>query len=339
MNWPPSSPRGPAHDDPVEAVGPGVADVLHAEVVLVGEEVRERVVLGLVAQQVLRRRPCRAGWRCPSARPGADGRGPGGRRWRRRPRRTRPRRWSAAGRRCGRRCRPSARRPRPRTRRVRRRRRRAAGRRRSWSPSTSSSTPSSARADGGDLRVRVQVDAVSTVQVGEQRRHLFAEHGEQRLGRGLEEDDLDVVQAGGAGHLETDPAAADDRQAAAGSQRLARAAPSLPTAAGSGPAPRCRRPSRSAARASRWRARGSSTSCRLPQPSPCAARGRSPSPASRCAGRRRGRRTSPRGARGPRTRGPCRAGSPWTAEAARTAGAARRRRRRAGRRTRPRGAR
>src|SRR6185436_17337436 len=47
-------PTGPtAHDDVVEALGAGVADVLHAQVVLVGEEVGERVVLGRVAEEVL----------------------------------------------------------------------------------------------------------------------------------------------------------------------------------------------------------------------------------------------------------------------------------------------
>ena len=53
---------------------------------------------------------------------------------------------------------------------------------------------------------------MGTVQVGEQRRDLVAQHGVQGLGRHLQDDDLDAVLAGGAGDLEADPAAADDAQ-------------------------------------------------------------------------------------------------------------------------------
>ena len=144
-----------AQHHPVVVVRPGVADVLHAEVVLVGEEVRQLVGLGWTRPRGSRPRPCRAGSRCPSAPRGADGRGPGARRWRRRRRRTRRRPGCAGGGRCGCRCRPGARRP-PRA--------------RCWAatptptsrwsttsvdPSPSvSRVPSAGRVDRGDLRPR-----------------------------------------------------------------------------------------------------------------------------------------------------------------------------------------
>ena len=57
---------------------------------------------------------------------------------------------------------------------------------------------------------QAQVDAVLAVQLGEDRRHLGAEHAQQRLLERLDEGDLGVGVAGGGGDLETDPAAADD---------------------------------------------------------------------------------------------------------------------------------
>ena len=63
-----------------------------------------------------------------------------------------------------------------------------------------------------ELDAGAQVHAVGAVQVGEAGGDLVAEHGVQGLGRHLQDDDLDAVLAGGAGDLETDPAAADDAE-------------------------------------------------------------------------------------------------------------------------------
>ena len=95
-----------AEDDPVP--GAGEAGVLHADVVLVGEEVRQAVVGIRADRACCGRRPGPGAARWPSARRGCAPRRTGGGRWPRRRRRTRPARWSAGARRrrsrCPRRC-------------------------------------------------------------------------------------------------------------------------------------------------------------------------------------------------------------------------------------------
>ena len=68
---------------------------------------------------------------------------------------------------------------------------------------------------GGDLLDRCtesQVDPVLAVQLGEHLGDLASERAEQRQFGGLDHGDVRAAVAGVGGHLETDPAAAHDRQ-------------------------------------------------------------------------------------------------------------------------------
>ena len=68
---------------------------------------------------------------------------------------------------------------------------------------------------GGDLLDRCpesQVDTVVTVQLGEHLGDLATERAEQRQLGGLDDGHVGPALAGVGGHLQTDPAAADDRQ-------------------------------------------------------------------------------------------------------------------------------
>ena len=170
--------------DPVVAVGAGVADVLHAEVVLVGEEVGERVGVGVRAEQVGGERlavldrgvPVLDAERMAEHRvvdvgdvaDGVDVRV--GR--------------CAGARRCGCRCRRSARRPRRARCSARRRSRPRAGRRRGGRRRRGRRAAPSPRAlMPVTWTPSAEVDAVLAVQVGEDRRHLGAEHPQQAAGR------------------------------------------------------------------------------------------------------------------------------------------------------------
>ena len=62
------------------------------------------------------------------------------------------------------------------------------------------------------------------VQVGEHRADLLAHHAQQRLRLRLDHGDVAADRPGGRGHLEPDPAAADDRPPAARSCSAARSA-------------------------------------------------------------------------------------------------------------------
>ena len=59
-----------------------------------------------------------------------------------------------------------------------------------------------------------QVDTVVAVQLGEHLGDLASERAKQRQFGGLDHGDVRPALAGVGGHLETDPAAADDRQRA-----------------------------------------------------------------------------------------------------------------------------
>ena len=203
-----------AHHDPVEAVGPGVADVLHAEVVLVGEEVGQCVVHGVLATQV-------GGHDLAVLDRGVpvlDAQGP--------PEHGVVGVGDVAGRVDGGVARAQVRvgadpvvddearqrppssttgsTPTPTT--SRSQRTGSPSRRCTRAPSPERSMP--VTCDRG-----AQVDPVLPVQVGEDRAHLCAEDALERLVQCLEQGDLGAVGAGGRGHLEADPAAADDADA------------------------------------------------------------------------------------------------------------------------------
>ncbi len=75
--------------------------------------------------------------------------------------------------------------------------------------------------DAVDPDAQPQVDTVLAVEIGEDPRHLGSEHTEQRLVLHLDHGDLDPCGPGGCGHLETDPAPADDHDPADGGEGVA----------------------------------------------------------------------------------------------------------------------
>src|SRR5690606_24448525 len=74
-----------------------------------------------------------------------------------------------------------------------------------------------------DLDAEPQVEAVGAVEVGEGRADPFAEDAQQRLASGLQHGDVDAGGAGGGGHFEADPARADDGDPGGAGQHVAEA--------------------------------------------------------------------------------------------------------------------
>ena len=331
-------PTSPRHTTWSYAPGGGVAGVLHAQVVLVGEEVRHPVVGRRPGRAWRGRRRGRRSGRWPSARRAAGGRAAGARRWRRRRRRRCP------GRRCA--GEASTAMPPPASRAAIARPAASASAVRGAAPMAASTSwagcswPSSVRA----ARTMPSCPVISVSRAPKWKRtpcspcrsvKTAPSSGPrtrvQRGRAGLDDGDLGAVAAGGGGDLQADPARAGDDQVAvlpaeAGEDVLEpvgvrEAAQVVHARRG-----RCRG-CRGGAAPSRWRA-AACRRCRV-VPSPRVTVLRVLVEAARRAGRggvrRRARRTSRAAARR-RSRAPrCRSGSPWTAAAARRGGRARRR--------------
>lgn len=70
------------------------------------------------------------------------------------------------------------------------------------------------RDDLGDLSVEAEIDSVRPVQIRERRAHLRSERPEQRQLGGFDNRHLDLGRARRGGHLQPDPARADDHNPA-----------------------------------------------------------------------------------------------------------------------------